>query len=72
MLTKGINRLISDAKDAGCKVTEQGCRLEITRPNKKLPTLVISPDGTAYRGDTDLSVCISIRTQKEMRKALGI
>ncbi|EBA6407268.1 hypothetical protein DK986_12665 [Salmonella enterica] len=69
---KGIEKIIADAKRAGCTVYEKNGRYEITKPNRKNITLIISPDGTAYRGDVDLTVTKTIRTQKEMKKALGL
>ncbi|MFB9087151.1 hypothetical protein ACFFW8_20875 [Erwinia tracheiphila] len=34
--------------------------------------LVISEDGTAYRGDVDLTLTKTIRSKNEMREILGI
>lgn len=72
MASRGIEKLAADAFAAGCGVKRNGDRFEITRPGRKLVTLIICPDGLAYRGDTDLTVCNAIRTQKEMRAVLGI
>ena len=72
MASRGIEKLVADALAAGCCITRRGDRFEITRPGLKRVALIICPDGTAYRGDTDLTVCSTIRTQKIMREVLGI
>ncbi|MDA5091677.1 hypothetical protein PGN04_28020 [Klebsiella quasipneumoniae subsp. quasipneumoniae] len=43
-----------------------------SKKGKKTITLVICEDGTAYRGDVDLTIANAIRTQKEMRAILGL
>lgn len=72
MAKKGIEKLVVDAAAKGCSVLRKGDRFEVTRPNRKTVALIICEDGVAYRGDTDLTHAIAIRTQKEMRKAIGI
>ncbi|MXS94419.1 hypothetical protein [Serratia marcescens] len=72
MASKGIQKLVSDAEAAGCHVRRNGDRFEISKPGRKGITLVICADGTAYRGDCDLTVCNAIRTQAEMRNVLKI
>ncbi|HHR4771556.1 TPA: hypothetical protein ACS55J_003211 [Salmonella enterica] len=72
MANKGIENLIKDALAAGCNVTRKAHRFEVSKKGRKSITLVICEDGTAYRGDVDLTVTKTIRTQKEMRAILGI
>lgn len=72
MVSTGINKLIEDAKKAGCMVYKYNGRFEITKPNRKSVTLIICPDGTAYRGDIDLTIAKTVRTQKQMREILGL
>ncbi|ECF2366360.1 hypothetical protein E1890_16955 [Salmonella enterica subsp. enterica serovar Mountpleasant] len=72
MANKGIENLIKDALTAGCNVTRKAHRFEVSKKGRKAITLVICEDGTAYRGDVDLTVTKTIRTQKEMRAILGI
>ncbi|EBV2043962.1 hypothetical protein FDK33_24850 [Citrobacter werkmanii] len=72
MANKGIENLIKDALAAGCNVTRKAHRFEVSKKGRKAITLVICEDGTAYRGDVDLTVTKTIRTQKEMRAILGI
>ncbi|HHR4725757.1 TPA: hypothetical protein ACS540_003486 [Salmonella enterica] len=72
MANKGIENLIKDALAAGCNVTRKAHRFEVSKKGRKSITLVICEDGTAYRGDVDLTVTKTIRTQKDMRAILGI
>ncbi|HED2435653.1 hypothetical protein ACTM43_22020 [Citrobacter freundii] len=72
MASKGIEKLIADAERAGCMVRRNNGRTEISKKGKKQISLVICPDGTAYRGDVDLTVTLTIRTQKEMRDVLNL
>ncbi|KAE9687806.1 hypothetical protein GP718_03310 [Escherichia coli] len=72
MANKGIENLIKDALAAGCNVTRKAHRYEVSKKGRKAITLVICEYGTAYRGDVDLTVTKTIRTQKEMRAILGI
>ncbi|EAT8236231.1 TPA: hypothetical protein I8550_002194 [Citrobacter freundii] len=72
MASKGIENLIKDALAAGCNVTRKAHRFEISKKGRKAITLIICEDGTAYRGDVDLTITKSIRTQKEMRFILGL
>ncbi|MDG4698858.1 hypothetical protein P7V44_21780 [Providencia sp. CRE-3FA-0001] len=73
MISKGIEKLLDLAIHSGCLVySKTNGGYELTKPNKKNITLIISPDGTAYRGDIDLTLAKTIRTQKEMRDILGL
>lgn len=72
MANKGIENLIKDALAAGCNVTRKAHRFEVSKKGRKAITLVICEDGTAYRGDVDLTITKTIRTKKEMRAILGI
>lgn len=72
MANKGIENLIKDALAAGCNVTRKAHRFEVSKKGRKAITLIICEDGTAYRGDVDLTITKTIRTQKEMRVILGI
>lgn len=72
MASKGIEKLIADAERAGCVVRRNNGRTEISKKGKKQISLVICPDGTAYRGDVDLTVTLAIRTQKVMRDVLNL
>lgn len=72
MANKGIENLIKDALAAGCNVTRKAHHFEVSKKGRKAITLVICEDGTAYRGDVDLTVTKTIRTKKEMRAILGI
>ncbi|HAF2549020.1 TPA: hypothetical protein G9F23_005090 [Salmonella enterica] len=72
MASKGIENLIKDALDAGCNVTRKDHHFEVSKKGRKDITLIICEDGTAYRGDVDLTITKSIRTQKEMRFILGL
>ncbi|WP_181216601.1 hypothetical protein [Citrobacter werkmanii] len=72
MASKGIENLIKDALAAGCNVTRKAHRFEVSKKGRKAITLIICEDGTAYRGDVDLTITKSIRTQKEMRFILGL
>ena len=72
MANKGIENLIKDALAAGCNVTRKAHRFEVSKKGRKTITLIISEDGTAYRGDVDLTITKTIRTKKEMRVILGI
>lgn len=69
--SRGIRKLIDDAKAAGLKVREEHNYVDIKRKRPSLG-LVIFEDGVAVRNDVDLSVCTAIRTQKQMRKILGL
>lgn len=72
MASKGIENLIKDALSNGCHVVRKAHRFEVSKKGKKSITLIICEDGTAYRGDIDLTIAIAIRTQKEMRSVLGL
>jgi hypothetical protein len=72
MANKGIENLIKDALAADCRVIRKAHRFEVSKPGRKTITLVICEDGTAYRGDVDLTITKTIRTQKEMREILGL
>lgn len=72
MANKGIENLIKDALAAGCNVTRKAHRFEVSKKGRKAITLIICEDGTAYRGDVDLTITKTIRTKKEMRSILGI
>ncbi|HID3180914.1 TPA: hypothetical protein ACXGDS_003125 [Klebsiella pneumoniae] len=72
MANKGIENLIKDALAADCRVIRKALHFEVSKPGRKTITLVISEDGTAYRGDIDLGLTKTIRTQKEMRAILGL
>lgn len=72
MASKGIENLIKDALENGCHVVRKAHRFEVSKKGKKSITLVICEDGTAYRGDGDLTIANAIRTQKEMRAILGL
>lgn len=72
MARKGIEKLISEAGQKGYSVNRKGDRIEIAKPGRKMISLVILPDGTAYRGDVDLTITKTIRTQKQMKEVLGL
>lgn len=72
MASKGIEKLVLDAELAGCKVTRINGRIQISKKGLKSISLIITEDGTAYRGDVDLTISTTIRTQKEMRRVLNL
>jgi hypothetical protein len=71
--TRSMRRLIDDAKARGLTVREREQFCDINR-GKTLRSLGIRiwPDGTATRNDIELSLCLAIRTQKQMREILGL
>ena len=71
--TKGIRAIINDAKARGLRVEESQMRcLVSTGKTNRAVGVMIYEDGTAYRSDIDLSLCLTIRSQREMRSILGI
>ncbi|MBK0678821.1 hypothetical protein GZ051_26840 [Klebsiella oxytoca] len=71
MAKKGIEKIVQEALLKGYTVNRSGDRFEISKPGKKLISLVILPDGTAYRGDVELTITKTIWTQKQMKVVLG-
>lgn len=72
MANKSVENLITDALAVGCHVVRKAHRFEVSKKGRKSITLVISEDGTAYRGDVDLTLTKTIRSKNEMREILGI
>ena len=71
--TKGIRAIINDAKARGLRVEESQTRcLVSTGKTNRAVGIVICEDGKAYRSDIDLSLCLTIRSQREMRAILGL
>ena len=71
--TKGIRAIINDAKARGLRVEESQMRcLVSTGKTNRAVGVMIYEDGTAYRSDIDLSLCLAIRSQREMRSILGL
>jgi len=71
--TKGIRAIINDAKARGLRVEEAQMRcLVSTGKTNRAVGVMIYEDGTAYRSDIDLSLCLTIRSQREMRSILGL
>ena len=71
--TKGIRAIISDAKSRGFRVEESATRCMIsTGKTSRAVGIMICEDGVAYRSDIDLSLCLTIRSQREMRSILGL
>lgn len=71
--TKGIRAIINDAKARGLRVEESQMRcLVSTGKTNRAVGVMIYEDGTAYRSDIDLSLCLTIRSQREMRAILGL
>jgi hypothetical protein len=71
--TKGIRAIINDAKARGLRVEESQMRcLVSTGKTNRAVGVMIYEDGTAYRSDIDLSLCLTIRSQREMRSILGL
>jgi len=71
--TKGIRAIINDAKARGLRVEESQTRcLVSTGKTNRAVGVMICEDGTAYRSDIDLSLCLTIRSQREMRAILGL
>jgi hypothetical protein len=68
-MKSGIRKLFEDARDAGLIVEGN-----VIRVSPRGVSLKIWEDGTATRADVgiDLTVCTAIRTQKEMRRILGL
>lgn len=72
MANKGVENLIKDALVAGCHVVRKAHRFEVSKKGRKSIKLVISEDGTAYRGDVDLTLTKTIRSKNKLREILGI
>lgn len=71
--TKGIRAIINDAEGRGFRVEEASTRCMIsTGKTSRAVGIMICEDGTAYRSDIDLSLCLAIRSQREMRSILGL
>lgn len=75
-LTENMKKLIEDCRNNGYTVEEHDSKIEIYRCRRSNGTftfgLTIWESGEALRNDTDWNICTVIRTQKEMRKVLGI
>ena len=67
--TKAMRQIIEDAAEAGYKVSEKEYQVDLEKGDYGIR---IWEDGTANRLDVDASVALTIRTQKEIRKALKI
>ncbi|HDT5898918.1 TPA: hypothetical protein QHC19_003460 [Raoultella ornithinolytica] len=72
MAKKGKEKIVQEALLKGYTVKRSGDRFEVSKPGKKIISLVILPDGTAYRGDVDLTITKTIWTQKQMKEVLGL
>lgn len=71
--SKGIRKIIDDATSRGMGVEESDHKCVIrTGKDRRSVGIVICEDGTAYRADVPLELCLSIRTQREMRSVLGL
>jgi len=71
--TKGIRKLINDATARGLRVEESEMRCIIsTGKTSRAVGLVIYEDGTAFRSDVRLDLCMTIRSQRDMRAILGL
>lgn len=70
--TKAMRQLIDDAIAAGYKVEESIYAVRIPAKRRFGIGITIYPNGTAVRNDVDISFVNAIRTQKQMRKLLGL
>lgn len=71
--SKGIRKLIDEATARGMSVAESGSRCVIrTGKTHRSVGIVICENGTAYRSDVPLALCLTIRSQREMRAILGL
>lgn len=71
--TKALRQLIDDALAAGHGVQEFERHVRILPAKRGRPGIDISEDGTAVRNDLhNLGIATAIRTQREMRKLLGL
>lgn len=71
--SKGIRKIINDATARGLHVEESGTRCVIrTGKTWRSVGVVICENGTAYRSDVPLELCLTIRTQREIREILGL
>jgi hypothetical protein len=71
--TRGIRAIIDGAKSRGFRVEESATRCMIsTGKTNRAVGIIICEDGSAYRSDVELSLCLAIRSQREMRSILGL
>lgn len=73
-MTRGIKKIVEDAKRAGYIVKFHNEETVTILKSKRGVGICIWSDGTATRADYgfDLTIATAIRTQKEMRKCLGL
>jgi hypothetical protein len=70
--SKQLRRLINDALNAGHEIREETTLIRIFPLKRGRPGIDIWGDGTATRNDIDLSLTLTIRTQKVMREILDL
>lgn len=71
--SKGIRKIIDDATARGMSVDESDTRCVIrTGKTFRSVGVVICENGTAYRADVPLELCLTIRSQREIREILGL
>lgn len=75
-LTKSQEKLIQDAKSAGYTVEISGACVDVFKVSRSGGSVSkgirVYEDGTAHRLDVELGSANTIRTQKMMRKILGV